>query len=154
MSTHKVPWNPFSPLDPGPRIKFSVSRFNDDIEAGQRLGFECAPAPVPTALIDTGSPFTIISKVLARTSGLPLHLADPNFQIMTMGGPCDCEVYCGAMSFPGSSLPRIDALRILAREFYQEAAYSCIIGRDVLKRWNICFDGKSKLVTITAPETE
>jgi hypothetical protein len=148
MSTYKIPWNPFDPLDPGPRIKFSVSRFPDEIEAGKNIGLEYAPAPIPTALIDTGSPFTIISKVLAKTCNL--YLTDPFFQITTMGGPCSCEVYCGALNFPDTGLPRIDTLRILARDFYKEHAYSCIIGRDVLKRWNTCFDGKNRMVTITA----
>jgi predicted aspartyl protease len=152
MRNHSVSWNPFDPLDRGPRIRFSVSRFIDDNEAGERLGLEYASAPIPTALIDTGSPFTIISKVLARTCGLPLHLADPTFQIMTMGGPCNCEVYVGRMSFPGTRLPTIDALRILAREFYGEEAYSAIIGRNVLKLWNTCFNGTDRLVTITTPD--
>jgi hypothetical protein len=151
MSTHRIPWNPFDPGDPGPCIKFSVTRYVDEIEYGQNIGLEYSPAPIPTALIDTGSPFTIISKVLARTCNLAL--TNPVFPIITMGGPCDCEEHCGAMSFPNSGLPRITALQILAREFYKETAYSCIIGRNVLRRWNICFDGKSRLVTITAPDS-
>jgi len=151
MATHKIPWNPFDPADPGPRIRFSVTRFIDEIEHGQRIGLEYPSAPIPTALIDTGSPFTIISKVLAKNCNL--SLTNPSFQITTMGGPCDCEEYCGAISFPGSGLPRIAALQILARDFYREPAYACIIGRNVLRRWNICFDGNSRLVTISAPDT-
>jgi hypothetical protein len=146
MVTFKFPWNPFDPVDPGPCIRFSVTRYLDDIEYGMSIGLEYPEPPVPTALIDTGSPFTIISKVLARNSNL--SLTNPAFPIRTMNGDCECEEYCGSISFPGSGLPRIAAARILARDFYKESSYSCLIGRDVLKRWDIRFDGQSRMVTI------
>jgi len=147
MVTFKLPWNPFDPTDPGPCIKFSVTRYVDDIEYGKSIGLEFPAPPIPTALIDTGSPFTIINKVLAKTCNL--ILTDPAFPIRTMNGDCDCEVYCGSMSFPGSGLPPIPAMRILAREFYRESSYACLIGRDVLKHWRITFDARDKVVTIT-----
>jgi hypothetical protein len=148
MATFKFPWNPFDPGDPGPCIKFAVTRFIDDIEDGKSIGLEYPDPPVPKALIDTGSPFTIISKVLAKNCNL--ILTDPTFPIRTMNGDCDCEVFCGSVSFPGSGLPPIAAMRILARDFYKEPSYAGIIGRDVLKRWDIRFDGRSKMVTINA----
>jgi len=58
------------------------------------------------------------------------------------------------MSFPDSQLPTIPEVRILARDFYKETAYSCIIGRNILRRWNICFDGQNRLVTITALDNQ
>lgn len=148
MVSYELPWNPFDPRDPGPRIKFSVTKFTDDIEDGKRIGLEFPDPPIPTALIDTGSPFTIINKVLAKTSNL--MLTNPVFPIRTMNGNCDCEEYCGSVSFPGSGLPAIPAMRILAREFYGETSHSCLIGRDILKHWKITFDGRAKTVTIVA----
>jgi hypothetical protein len=146
MATFKFPWNPFDPGDPGPCIKFSVTRYIDDIEYGSNIGLEFPEPAIPTALIDTGSPFTIISKVLAKNCNL--SLTNPSFPIRTMNGDCECEEYCGSISFPGSGLPRIAAARILARDFYKESSYACLIGRDVLKRWDIRFDGQSRIVTI------
>ncbi len=150
MVKFRFPWNPFDPANPGPCIRFSVTRFFvEDIEAGREIGLEYPESPVPTALIDTGSPFTIISKTLAKTCNLTL--TNPTFPIRTMNGDCNCEEFCGSISFPGSGLPHISMTRILARDFYKESAYSCIIGRNILKRWNICFDGMNRLVTITVP---
>jgi hypothetical protein len=146
MVAFKLPWDPFDPRNPGPCIKFSVARYADDIEYGQSIGLEFPKPPMPTALIDTGSPFTIISKVLAKTCNL--ILTDPSFPIRTMNGDCNCEVYGGSMSFPEAGLPRIHAARILAREFYKESSYAGIIGRDILKHWKITFDGRAKSVTI------
>lgn len=146
MAKFSFPWNPFDATDPGPCIRFSVTRYVDEIEYGKSIGLEYSQPPIPTALIDTGSPFTIISKVLAKTCNL--ILTDAAFPIRTLQGDCPCEVYCGSISFPGSGLPGIPAMRILARDFFQETSYSCLIGRDILKRWDIRFYGQSRMVTI------
>ena len=151
MPTFSFPWNPFNPEDPGPCIRFSVSRYADEIEDGKRIGLEYANPPNPTALIDTGSPFTVITKVLARNSNL--NLTNPVFRFRTMSGPCDCEEYCGSISFPGSRLPHIPAAQLLATEKFPEIAYSCILGRNILKWWDIRFDAHARRVTITAPKS-
>jgi hypothetical protein len=148
MVMFEFPWNPFDPGDPGPCIKFSVTRYVDEIEYGLSIGLEYPKPSIPTALIDTGSPFTIINRVLAKTCNL--SLTNPKFPIRTMNGDCQCEEYCGSISFPGSGLPRIAAVQILARDFYKETAHACIIGRNILKRWDIRFDGQNRMVTIKA----
>jgi hypothetical protein len=130
------------------RVKRGTLDAYDEIEYGTKIGLEYSAAPVPTALIDTGSPFTIISKVLAKKCNL--SLTNPAFPIRTMNGDCECEEYCGSISFPGSGLPRIAAAQILARDFYKESSYACIIGRNILKRWDIRFDGQSRMITINA----
>ena len=56
----------------------------DDIEYGTSIGLEYPDPAVPMALIDTGSPFTIISKVLAKSSNL--FLTNPSFPIRTLNG--------------------------------------------------------------------
>jgi hypothetical protein len=151
MATFSFPWNPFDPEDPGPCIRFSVTRFADDIEYGKRIGLEYADPPNPTALIDTGSPFTIITRVLARNCNL--SLTNPVFRFRTMSGSCSCEEYCGSVSFPGSGLPPIRAAQLLANETFPETNYSCILGRNILKWWDIRFDGRARVVTITAPDS-
>lgn len=151
MVTHRFKWNPFDPADPGPCIRFAVTKYIDEIEYGEGIGLEYPDPPKPTALIDTGSPFTIIAKVLARNCNL--NLTNPVFPIRTMNGPCDCEEYCGSISFPGTGLPRIPAAQLLAREIFQETSFSCVIGRNILKWWDIRFDGRASMVTITAPNS-
>lgn len=147
MATYKLEWNPWVPESPGPCIRISITRFTDEIEAGKGLGLEYDSPSIPTALIDTGSPFTIINTVLAKKANL--SLTNPKFPITTISGDCVCEEYGGSISFPGSGLPSISAVQILARDLSQRA-YACILGRNILKRWNICFDGRNRTVTITA----
>ncbi len=148
MATYTFSWNPYDATDPGPRIPFSVARFAEEIEDGRRIGLEYAASPCPIALIDTGSPFTIVNKVLARSSNL--HLSNPTFLVNTMNGPCDCEEYCGSISFPGTGLPTLPSIQILARDLPPATTHACLLGRNVLRRWDIRFDGKNRKITIIA----
>jgi hypothetical protein len=148
MHTFQVNWNPFDPADPGPCIKVIVANTDDTIEAGRAVGLEYPPAQVVTALIDTGSPFTIVSRVFARNRGL--FLTNAAIPIRVIGGECRCDEYCGSVSFPDSNLPRIQTMRILAADFNREAFFSCLIGRDILKNWDIRFEGRAGRVSIKA----
>lgn len=147
MVTFRLVWDPFDPAGYGACLRFRVNRPLDEIESGEKLGFEY-PAAAPMALIDTGSPFRIINTALARSSNL--MLTNPTFAIKTLGGGCICEEYCASLSFPGSGLPVIREMRILASDLNRESRYSALIGRDVLKRWDVRFDGPGRVVTITA----
>ena len=39
-------------------------------------------------------------------------------------------------------------MRIVSADFKKERNYSCLIGRDILRNWDIKFDGRKNLVTI------
>jgi hypothetical protein len=119
----------------------------DYIEAGRAIGLEYPEPHAITALIDTGSPFTIISKTFAKN--WKLVQTGARSPIRTMSGDCLCDEYSGSISFPGSNLPPIGTLRIRGADFNREPFYSCLIGRDVLKNWDIRFNGRAKLVTIS-----
>jgi hypothetical protein len=143
----KLSWNPFDPNDPGPIIRVVVMPPESEMEAGRAIGLEY-PTPVPImALIDTGSPFTIINKVHATNRRL--RLTNPNVPLRTIGGRSIGEEHCCSLSFPESDLPRIDVMGIVAAKFSREPSHACLIGRDVIKHWNICFDGRSHTVTIS-----
>jgi hypothetical protein len=147
MATIPLPWDPFSQLDPGPCIKILLANTDETIEAGRALGLEY-PTPLPiTALLDTGSPFTIVNRVYAQNRKLTVTGAGT--QIRTLGGRAKCGEHSGTVSFPDTALKPIETLRILSRDFEEERHYSCLIGRDVLRHWKITFDGHSRLFTIT-----
>lgn len=119
---------------------------DEEMRIGREIGLEY-PTPHPvTALLDTGSPFTIVSKVFAKNR--KLAITNRNVPIRTIGGSCLCDEYSCSISFPDSNLPTIEILRIRAGEFNREPYYSCLIGRDVLRNWKIQFDGRARLVTI------
>lgn len=147
MASIQLPWDPFSQLDPGPCIKVILANTDETIEAGRYIGLEYPVPHAITALLDTGSPFTIVNRVYAQNRKLALTGAGT--EIRTLGGRAKCGEHSGTISFPGTGLKRIETLRILSRDFEEERHYSCLVGRDVLRYWNITFDGCSKCVIIT-----
>jgi hypothetical protein len=151
MPSYTVPWDPFHPEERGVLIRFSLAPPLYDIADGRNIGLEYAVPSTPTALIDTGSPFTIVNTILARSCNL--MLTNPCTRIKAMGGDCVCEEYCGSISFPGTGLPAIPATQILATDLASRVGathYAGLIGRNILKYWDVRFDGPSRRVTITS----
>lgn len=146
MATFDLFWNPFDSADPGPCLKIIVMNTYATIEAGRAIGLEYPGPQAITALLDTGSPFTIISRTFAKN--WKLFQTNAGIPIRTIGGDCLCDEYCASISFPGSDLPLIETLRIRAADFHREPFYACIIGRDILRNWDIKFDGRAKCVRI------
>lgn len=141
-------WNPFDQLDPGPLIDIVISATDETIAAGQSLGWEYPKAQAIKALIDTGSPFTIVNRVFARNRKLPQTNA--GIRIKTLGGPHLCDEHSCTISIPGTCLPRIETIRILAGDFDREPFHACILGRDAIRHWTIRLDGRNKRVSVSA----
>jgi len=146
MAPFEVFWNPFDQADPGPCMKVVVTNTAETIEAGRLLGLEYPAPQAITALLDTGSPFTIVSRTFAKN--WKLFQTNAGVPIRTMGGDCLCDEYCADISFPDSGLACVQSLRVRGADFNREPFYSCIIGRDILKNWDVRFYGKAKSVTI------
>ena len=146
MGRHEFKWDPSDPNDPGPCMKVQVMNALDFIDGWRDLGLDC-PAPCTlTALIDTGSPFTVISKTYANYC--KLVQTSPPVPVKTLGGTAMCGEHAGSVAFPNTNLHSIDAIRIVSGEFLKEPHFSCLIGRDILQNWRITFDGRRRVVTI------
>jgi hypothetical protein len=148
MTYAELKWDPFDSFDPGPLIRVVLTNTDDVIREGRAIGLEFPPPHAQMALLDTGSPFTFVSRTFAEK--WKLFQTGARNPIRTMGGDWLCDEYSGSMSFPDSNLPRVEILRIRGADFNREPFFSCVIGRDVLKNWDIRFDGRARRVTITA----
>ena len=146
MGHHEFGWNPSAPNDPGPLMRVQVMNARHVIEGWRDLGFECPEPRTITALIDTGSPFTIISKTFANYC--KLFPTSPAANVKTLGGSVMCGEHAGSVAFPGTDLRPIDTIRIVSGDFLKEPNFSCLIGRDILQNWRITFDGHRKCVSI------
>lgn len=141
-------WNPLDPDDFGPWIKIIVMPPDIEMEAGRAIGLDYPEPLAIKALIDTGSPFTIVNRVFAKNRKLRQTNAD--LPLRTLGGSCKGDEYCCSISFPESDLPKIEVMGIVAADFNREPFYSCLIGRDIIKNWKLLFDGRTASVTISA----
>ena len=83
-------------------MKVIVANTDETIKAGNALGLEYPTPHAITALLDTGSPFTIVSRTFARNR--KLFLTNAAVPIRTIGGDCKCDEHSGSISFPDSNL--------------------------------------------------
>jgi hypothetical protein len=146
MARVELSWDPFDQGDPGPCINVTVMNSRDVIEGWRDLGLECPELRTMRALLDTGASVTVISKVYANHC--KLFQTNEGSEITAIGATHRCGEHAGAISFPGTGLRPFDPIRIVSAVFAKERHYAILIGRDILRNWNITFDGRSKLVTI------
>jgi predicted aspartyl protease len=99
------------------------------------------------ALLDTGASVTVISKTFANHCRL--FQTNEGSEITAIGATHHCGEHAGSISFPGTNLRPFDPARIVSVDFPKERHYAILIGRDILRNWEIKFDGRSKRVTIT-----
>lgn len=116
------------------------------IEEGNPVGLDYPKPRKIKALLDTGASITLISKVFANYC--KLFQTGEGGQIAAIGAIHSCVEHAGAISFPGTNLRPFDPIRIISGDFAKEPSYACLLGRDILRNWNITFDGRSKRVTI------
>lgn len=96
------------------------------------------------ALIDTGASRTVINPALAVSIGL---LQVDTIKVAHVGGVSVAPVYAAALEFPSTGLEPVPALEVIASPLPSQPI-SCLIGRDVLQRWLLTYDGRTGLITI------
>jgi predicted aspartyl protease len=128
----------------GAVIEVQVSYPLLDYEDMTSLGLSLPKPKVVKALIDTGSSRTVINPRLAQNLGLE---STGSAHISAVGHLGEYSEYPATISFPGTNLARFDVVRIVAVDLFRQE-YSCLIGRDTLRRWKLTFDGRSGRVEI------
>ena len=139
--------NPSKLLLEGPHIEISISTTRLEFDEGRSIGLEYRDLRVH-ALIDTGASLTVINPQIASTC--KLLQTDWN-RITTVGGMAGrYPAYAAAISFPESDLPGFDVIRVVACPIIEQRYFSCLIGRDILRRWLMTYDGPNGEVEIQA----
>ena len=142
----KLSWPSNTLFHQGPHIAISISATKFEL-AGQHLGFEF-PVLSVRALIDTGASVTVINPEIAANCKLRYT---GRARIIAVGGePGEYREHAAAISFPGTTLPDFDAIRVVACPIIRQPYFSCLIGRDILRNWLLRYDGRSGEVEIVA----
>lgn len=128
----------------GPTIKVLISHTRAELTEAKSLGLEFPESWPFNALIDTGAAVTIINPQLAAT--YKLKYTGPE-RITAVGSTGTYPGYAAAISFPDRHLKSFDIVRIIACPL-ASAGMSCLIGRDILRHWELSYNGSSGEVTI------
>lgn len=143
----KFPFTPTSLLQQGPHIEIVISATRLEVEEGRAIGLEYREIPV-RALIDTGASLTIINPEIAATCKLR---QTGRQKINAVGGEAgEHPEYAAAISFPQSELPGLDTTRVVACPIIRQPFFSCLIGRDIMRKWLFKYDGRSGEIEILA----
>lgn len=122
----------------GPHIQVLISTTRPELDEGRAIGLEFRELPIH-ALIDTGAALTVINPQIATTC--KLLQTDWN-QVTAVGGLAGrYPAYAAAMAFPGTDLPDFDVIRVVACPIIEQPFFSCLIGRDILRKWRLTYDG-------------
>lgn len=128
----------------GPIIKVKIAHTQLELEEAKTLGFEFPRVLPVNGLIDTGAAVTIINPELAKT--YKLHYTGPA-RIRTAGHLDTYPEYAAAVSFPDRDLQDFEVLRVVACPL-ASAEMSCLIGRDILRHWEMRYNGQTGHVSI------
>jgi predicted aspartyl protease len=130
----------------GPHLEMLISTTRPEFEEGRAIGLEYRELTVQ-ALIDTGASLTVINPQIASTC--KLLQTDWN-RITTVGGKAGrYPAYAAAISFPRSGLPSFEVIRVVACPIIEQRFFSCLIGRDILRKWRFVYDGPGGEYEIT-----
>ena len=143
----KLTFTPTTLLQQGPHIAILVSATQWEVSEGRAVGLEFLELPV-RALIDTGASLTIINPQIAVTCKLK---QTGHQKINAVGGEAgEYPEYAAAISFPETGLPSLGTTRVVACPIIRQPFFSCLIGRDILRKWLFSYDGRTGEVEIQA----
>lgn len=141
----KFPFTPTVLLQQGPHIAILISATTWEVTEGRKVGLEFPELPV-RALIDTGASLTIINPQIAATCKLK---QTGHQKINAVGGEAgEYPEYAAAIAFPETELPSLGTARVVACPIIRQPFFSCLIGRDILRKWLLLYDGRSGEVEI------
>jgi len=109
------------------------------------VGLEFPELPV-RALIDTGASLTVINPQIATTCKLK---QTGRQKINAVGGAAgEYPEFAAAIAFPETELPSLATARVVACPIIRQPFFACLIGRDILRKWLLLYDGRSGVVEI------
>jgi len=125
----------------GPRLKITIGP--PLLNLGDRKRTTSAPDGArytdTDALIDTGAQRTVVSQEAVRKAGLSkINEAD----VRGIGGIVKAAVYVASLQFPKCGLRTVEVIEVSCCDLpTRPFLYHCLLGRDVLSRWVLNYDG-------------
>lgn len=120
----------------GPRLKIKIG--HPLLRESGAISQPRAPRFTTTdALIDTGAQRTILVPEAVKKVGL--QKIDET-TLIRVGGEVTADVYAASLQFPNSGLSVIEMIAVPCCEV-PHPLFRCLLGRDVLSRWEFHYDG-------------
>jgi class 3 adenylate cyclase/predicted aspartyl protease len=128
----------------GLKIRVEIGPSSAEVRRAKFAHRELKRPYTVTALIDTGASRTVISPQLATTCGLQ---QTGRVRISSVGRITDQPEFSGAIHFPDQALRGFDPVTLVACPL-PTPDVACILGRDVLAKWRLTYNGRTGEVQI------
>jgi predicted aspartyl protease len=118
-----------------------------DNATAEALRATAQPIPNPItcqAPIDTGSSILAIDQSIAQKLGL---VKRGIYFAHTANGQRQCNLYAVSLSFPATNLKSHNVLQASEVDLSAQP-FKCLIGRDVLSKWHLHYNGESGAVSV------
>jgi predicted aspartyl protease len=144
MATVELSWPADDLQQDGPWMWISITNPKMELEEARSVGLEFPKPLRMKALVDTGASLTVINPEVAKT----WKLRQTGFaKIVAAGSSGTYAEHAAAIEFPDTNLRGFDPIRVVACPIVGQW-FSCLIGRDILRRWHVSYDGRSGHVRI------
>ena len=129
----------------GPRVRIIISAPREEIDDGRAVGLDY-PDPISVlALVDTGASLTVINPELAQSC----KLRQTGFaKVSAVGNQGDYPRYAACIKFVDDNLRGFEIIPVVGCKLPQQSI-SCLIGRDLMRRWKFTYDGRTGEFSIT-----
>jgi predicted aspartyl protease len=123
----------------GPRLKITIGHpLLRTMEIHGLASAASSPRFTTTdALIDTGAQRTILAPEAVQKVGLSKI---DETDLIRVGGKIRANVYAASLQFPYPGLSAIEVIEVPCCEL-SHPLFRCLLGRDVLSRWVLHYDG-------------
>jgi predicted aspartyl protease len=130
----------------GLKLRILIGHPDIDVEAAKRANAKLQPPQSIVGIIDTGSSITVINPQVAETCGLRQTGTVP---VAAVGSkPLARPEFAASIRFPEHRLTGFDTLRVVVCPLPAQEGIACLLGRDILERWRLSYDGRTGEVTV------
>lgn len=144
MGTIRLAHDPRTLISDGPVLQIQIGVTLDEMDFASVSGEPVSRPLKIRALIDTGASLTVINPEVANRC----RLRQTGFQLLSAAGSEGrYPSFSASISFPGSSLRGFDPVPVVACKLPRQSI-ACLIGRDLMARWSLEYDGRTGEVTV------
>jgi predicted aspartyl protease len=130
----------------GLKLRILIGHPEADVEAAKRAKAKIQPPQSIVGIIDTGSSITVINPQVAATCGLR---QTGTTRVAAVGAqPVSQPEFAASIKFPDHPLVGFETLRVVACALPAQEGVACLLGRDILERWRLSYDGRTGEVTV------
>lgn len=130
----------------GLKLRILIGHPRADVEAAKKANVPLKPPQPIVGIIDTGSSVTVVNPQVVQTCGLRQTGSQ---RVAGVGVEATYRPeFAASIQFPEHPLATFDAFRVIACPLPPQEGVACLLGRDILERWRLLYDGRNGEVTL------